>query len=161
VKRRTIYSSVNLIMHCLLQLILTRWRWNDVMMMKSDENERSKNFYSTVKYNFTWLRKKLLILSLLKMKSKMNLDVSIEMMNHHSRSMMHWQLKMTWSWVHHAIVLLFKTVFAFASMLDENMTCVNHHCVQIMNTAIASNHLIIIIYHTSTIIETCKDKYAY
>ncbi len=42
VREKAIYSSMNFIMHCLLQLILTRWRWSNIMMMRSDKNERNK-----------------------------------------------------------------------------------------------------------------------
>ena len=93
VKKKVIYSSANLIMHCLLQLILTRWRWSDVMMIKSDENERNENLYSTVKYNLTCWERKLLALSLSKMKNEIISNVSDEMLSHHSRSMIHHQLK--------------------------------------------------------------------
>jgi len=161
VKKEIIYSSMNLIMHCLLQLILMRWRWSDVMTMKSNENKKSKNFYSTVKYNFTWLKEKLLTLSLSKMKNETSFDASVEMMNHHSCNMMHQQLKMMQSWVHDAIMLFFEAVFIFASTLNENMTCMNHHCAQTMNAATASDHQIIMIYHASAIIKICRNKYAY
>ncbi len=161
VKKKVIYSSANLITHCLLQSRFTRWKQSDVMMTRSDENERSKNLYSTVKYNLTWLREKLLTLSLSKTKSETSLDASVETMNHHQRSIMHWQLKMTQDWVHHAIMLSHEAVLAFASMLDESTTCVNHRCAQTMNAATASDHLIIMIYHASTFIETRKDKYVY
>ncbi len=97
VKKRAIYSSVNLITHCLLQLILTRQRWSDVMITKSDEDEKSKSFYSTVKYNLTCWEKKLLTFSLSKIKSKMILNVSNEMLNHYLCSAMHHQLKKTWN----------------------------------------------------------------
>ena len=89
VKEEVIYSLVNLVMHYSLQLILTRWRWSDIIMIRSDENEKDESLYSIVKYNFTWLKEKLFIFSLLKMKSETSLDASVEMMNHHSRSMMH------------------------------------------------------------------------
>ncbi len=161
VKKKAIYSSVNLVTHCLLQSILTRWRWSNVIMIRSDENERSENFYSTVKYNLTWLKEKLLTFSLLKMKNETSLDVNLEIIIHCLCSMMHRQLKMTWNWVHHAIMLSYEAVLAFASTLDENMTCVSHCCAQIMNAAIASDHLIIMIYHALAIIKTCRDKYAY
>ncbi len=124
VKRRVIYSSVNLIMHCLLQSILTRWRWSNMIIMRSDENEKDKNLYSTVKYNLIWLKEKLLTLSLLKMKSEISFNASIEMMIHHSCSMIHRQLKMMQDWVHHAIMLFYEAVLAFASTLDENTACV-------------------------------------
>ncbi len=156
VKRKAIYSSVNLIMHCLLQIILTRWRWSNIMMMRSDK--RNKNFYSTVKYNLTWLREKLLTLSLLKTKSEKSLSVDVKMMIHCLHDMMHWNLKMTWDWVHHAIVLLFEAMLAFASILDENTTHVSYHCAQTMNTATASDHLISMIYHALALFETRRDK---
>ncbi len=148
-------------MHYLLQSRFTRWRWSNVMITRSDKDEKDENLYSTVKYNLTWLREKLLTLSLSKMKSETSLNASIEIMNHCQRSMMHWQLKMTWSWVHHAIVLFHEAILAFASTLDEDTTCVNHHCVQTMNTMTTSDHLIIMIYHASALIKTCKDKYVY
>ena len=128
VKEETIYSSVNLITHCLLQSILTRWRRSDATMTRSDKDEESENLYSIVKYNLTWLKEKLLTLSLLKTKSKTSLDASVEVMNHCSRSTMHQQLKMMWSWVHNAIVLFFEAVFAFASTLNENITHVSYCC---------------------------------
>ncbi len=161
VKKEVIYLSANLVMHCLLQLILMRRRRSDVMTTRSDKNEKDENLYSTVKYNLTWLRKKLLTLSLSKMKSKTSLDASIEMMSYRLHSMMHQQLKMTWSWVHHAIMLSYEAVFAFASTLDESTTYVNHRCAQTINAATASNHLIIIIYYMSAIIKTRRDKYIY
>ncbi len=161
VKKKAIYSSVNLIMHCLLQLTLTRRRWSNVMTTRSDENERSENLYSTVKYNLIWLKEKSLTLLLLKMKSEISLDASIETMIHRLRSMMHRQLKMTQDWVHHAIMLFHEAVFAFASMLDESTTHVSHRCAQTMNAAITSDHQITMIYHVSVIIETRRDKYAY
>ncbi len=161
VKEETIYSLANLIMHYLLQLILTRQRWSNATTMRSDENERDKNFYSTVKYNLIWLKEKLLILSLSKMKNEMSLDASIETMSHCLRSTTHQQLKMTWNWVHDAIMLLFKAVLTFASMLNESTTHVNHRCAQMMNATTASNHLIIVIYYVSAIIETRRYKYVY
>ena len=161
VKKKVIYSSVNLIMHCLLQSRLTRWRQSDVMTIRSDENERSENFYLTVKYNLTWLKEKLFTLSLLKMKSKTSLDASVETMNHHQRSMIHRQLKMTWDWVHYAIVLSHEAVLAFASTFDENTTCVSRRCAQTMNAATASDHLIIMIYHASALIKTRRNKFVY
>ncbi len=161
VKAETIYSSANLVTHCLLQSILTRWRWSNVMMIRSDKDEKSKSLYSTVKYNLTWLREKLLTLSLSKMKSKTSLNAIVEMMNHHLCSMMHQQLKMMQDWVYDAIMLFFEAVFAFASTLNENTTYVNRRCAQIMNAVIASDHLIITIYHVSAIIKSCRDKYAY
>ncbi len=161
VKKKVIYSSANLIMHCLLQSILTRWRWSNMMTTRSDKNERSENFYSTVRYNFTWLKEKLFTLSLSKMKSETSLDASIETMSHRQRSTMHRQLKMTWNWVHHAIMLSHEAVFAFASTFDESTTCVSRCCAQTMNVATASDHLIITIYHTSALIETRKDRYVY
>ncbi len=161
VKKKAIYSSANLITHYLLQLIFTRWRWSDVMTTRSDKNEKDENLYSTVRYNLTWLREKLLILSLSKMKSETNLDASVETRSYHSCSMMHQQLKMTQNWVHHAIMLSYEAVFAFASTLDESTTYVSHRCAQMINTATAVNHLIIMIYHISAIIKTCRDKYAY
>ncbi len=161
VKRKAIYSLVNLIMHCLLQSTLTRWRRSNMMMTRSDKNEKNKNLYSTVKYNFTWLKEKLLILSLLKMKSEMSLDANVEIMIHHLHSMMHRQLKMTRNWIHHAIVLSYKAMLAFASTLDESTTYVSRHCAQTMNAATASDHLITMIYHVSAIIETRKNRYAY
>ncbi len=161
VKREAIYSSVNLVTHCLLQLILTRRRWSDMMITRSDKNERNESLYSTVKYNLTWLREKLLTVSLSKTKSETSLDASIEMMNHYQRSMMHWQLKMTQDWVHHVIMLSHEAVLAFASTLDESTTHVSHHWAQTMNAATASDHLIIMIYHASALIETRKDKYVY
>ncbi len=160
-KRRVIYSSMNLITHCLLQSILTRQRRSNVMITRSDKDKRSENFYSTVKYNLAWLREKLLTFSLSKTKSKTSLDASVETMNHRLCSMMHRQLKMTWDWVHHAIMLSHEAVFTFASTLNESTTYVNYYCVQMMNAMTALNHLIIIIYHASTIIETCRNKYAY
>jgi len=42
-------------------------------------------------------------------------------------------------------MLFFKAVLAFMSTLDENMTHVNHHYVQMMNTTTASNLLIMMI----------------
>ncbi len=93
VKRKAIYLLMNLIMHCLLQLILTRQRWSDVMMIRSDENEKDKSLYSTVKYNLTCWEEKPLTFSLSKMKSEIISSVSNEMLNHHLRSMMHHQLK--------------------------------------------------------------------
>ncbi len=161
VKRKAIYSSMNLIMHCLLQLKLTRWRRSDVMMMKSDKNEKSESLYLTVKYNLIWLRKKLFTFSLLKMKSEMSLDANVETISHHQRSMMHQQLKMMQDWIHHAIMLFHEAVFTFASTLDENTTYVSCRCAQTMNAATASDHLIIMIYHVSALIKTCKDKYVY
>ncbi len=161
VKKKAIYSSANLITHCLLQLILTRRRWSDVTTIKSDKNERNESLYSTVRYNLTWLREKLFTLSLLKMKSETSLDASIEMMSHRQRSTMHRQLKMTQDWVHHVIMLSYEAVFAFASTLNESTTCVSHRCAQTINAAITSDHLIIMIYHVSALIETCKDKYVY
>ena len=161
VKEKIIYSLMNLIMHCLLQSIFIKWRWSDMMMMKSDKNEKNESLYSTVKYNLTWLKEKLFTFSLLKIKSEMNLDVNIEMMNHHLRSIMHWQLKMMQDWVYDIIMLFFEAVFAFASTLNESTTCVNHHYTQMMNAMTTSNHLIIMIYYASTIIETCKNKYVY
>ncbi len=107
------------------------------------------------------MREKLLTLSLSKMKSKMSLDASVEMMSHRLRSMMHQQLKMTQDWIHHVIMLSYEAVLAFASMLDENTTCVSHCCTQTMNAATTSDHLIIMIYHASAIIKTCRNKYAY
>ncbi len=161
VKKKVIYLSVNLVMHCLLQLILMRWRWSDMTTIRSDENERDESFYLTVKYNFTWLKEKLLTFSLSKMKSEMSLDASVETVNHHSRSMMHQQLKMMQDWIHHAIMLFHEAVFAFASMFDESTTYVSRRCVQIMNAATASDHLIIMIYHMSAIIKTRRNKYIY
>jgi len=128
VKKEAIYLSVNLVTHYLLQIILTRWRWSDVMMMKSDKKD--ENFYLTIKYNLTWLKEKLFTLSLLKMKSEKSLSVNIETMIHYLHDMMHQNLKMTWNWVHHVIMLLFKAMLAVASMLDENTACVNYHCAQ-------------------------------
>ncbi len=64
-------------------------------------------------------------------------------------------------WIHHAIMLSYEAMLAFASTLDENTTHVNRCCIQTMNTMIASDHLIIMIYHMSAIIKTCKDKYVY
>jgi len=127
VKKKAIYLSVNLITHCLLQSILMRWRWSNMITVKSNKNEKDENLYSTVRYNFTWLKEKLLTLSLLKMKNEMSLDVSIEIMSHRLHSMMYQQLKITRSWVHYAIMLFFEAVFAFASTLDKNMTYVSHH----------------------------------
>jgi len=161
VKKRVIYLSVNLVTHCLFQSTFTRWRWSNVTMMRSNKNERNENLYSTVKYNLTWLREKSLTFSLLKMKSKTSLDASIKIMIHRLHSMMHWQLKMTQDWVHHAIMLSYEAMLAFASTLDENTTCVNHRCAQTMNAATASDHLITMIYHASAIIKTRRDKYAY
>ncbi len=138
-----------------------RRRWSDAMMTRSDKNEKNKSLYSTIKYNLIWLREKLLTFSLSKMKSKMSLDASIEVMNHCLRSMMHWQLKMMQDWVHNVIVLFCEVILAFASTLNESTTCVSHHCAQTMNAATASNHLIIMIYHMSAIIKTCRDKYVY
>ena len=161
VKKKAIYSSVNLVMHCLLQSTLTRWRWSNMMMIKSDKKKRNESLYSTVRYNFTWLKEKSFTFSLLKMKSEMSLDASIETMIHCLRSMMHQQLKMTWNWVHHAIMLSYKAMLAFASMFDESTTCVSHCCAQTMNAATASDHLITTIYYASAIIETCRNKYVY
>ncbi len=161
VKKKAIYLSVNLVTHCLLQSILTRWRWSNVMITRSDKDERDESLYSTVKYNLTWLREKLLTLSLSKTKNETSLDASVEMINHRLRSTMHRQLKMTWDWVHHIIVLSYEAVLAFASTLNENTTHVNRCCAQMMNAATASDHLIIMIYHVSAIIETRRDKYVY
>ena len=58
-------------------------------------------------------------------------------------------------------MLFFEAVLAFVSTLNENTTCVNHHCAQTMNAMIVSNHQIIIIYHASTIIEIRRNKYVY
>ncbi len=52
-KKKVIYLSANLVMHYLLQSILTRQRWSDMMMTRSDENEKDESLYSTVKYNLT------------------------------------------------------------------------------------------------------------
>ena len=82
--------------------------------------------------------------------SKLDLMISLDIM--------HWNLKMMWSWVHHAIVLFFEAVLAFASTLDENTTCVSHHCAQTMNAVTASDRLISIIYHASALFETCRNK---
>ncbi len=161
VKKKAIYSSANLIMHCLLQLTFTRRRRSDVMTTRSDKNKKDESLYSTVRYNLTWLREKSLTLSLSKTKSETSLNANVEIMIHRLRSTMHWQLKMMWSWVHHAIVLSHEAVLAFASMLNENTTHVNRRCAQMMNAATASDHLITTIYHASAIIETCKDKYVY
>ena len=161
VKRKAIYLLMNLIMHCLLQLILIRQRWSDVMMIRSDKNEKDKSLYSTVKYNFIWLKEKLLTLSLLKTKSETSLNASVEAMIHRLRSMTHQQLKITQDWVHYAIMLSYEVMLAFASMLDESTTHVSHHCAQIMNAATASNCLIVMIYHMSAIIETRRNKYVY
>jgi len=38
-------------------------------------------------------------------------------------------------------MLFFEAVLAFASMLDEDMTHVNHHCAQIMNAATLCNSI--------------------
>ena len=130
-------------------------------MMRSDENERSESLYSTVRYNLTCWEEKLFTLSLLKMKSKMGLDASVEVINHHQRSMTHRQLKMTWDWAHYAIMLSYEAVLAFASTLDESTTCVSYRCAQTMNAAIASDHLIIMIYYASAFIEARRDKYVY
>ncbi len=150
-----------LISNSLLQSIFTRWRWSNMMMTRSDENERNENLYSTVKYNLTWLREKSLTLSLSKTKSEMSLDASVETMIHRLHSMMHRQLKMTQDWVHHAIMLSHEAMLAFASTLDESMTHVSRRCAQTTNAATASNHLITTIYHASAIIETRRNKYAY
>ncbi len=152
---------MNLITHCLLQSILTKQRWSNMMITRSDKDKRSEHFYSTIKYNLTWLKKKLLTFSLSKMKSKTSFNASVETMNYHLCSMMHRQLKMMWDWVYHAIMLSYEAVFTFASTLDESTTCVNYHCAQMMNAVTASDHLIITIYHASTIIETCRNKYTY
>ncbi len=53
VKKKAIYSSVNLIMHCLLQLILMRQRRSNMIMTRSDKNEKDENLYLTVRYNLT------------------------------------------------------------------------------------------------------------
>ncbi len=53
VKEKIIYSSINLIMHCLLQMIFMKWSWSDVTMTRSDENEKDESFYLIVKYNLT------------------------------------------------------------------------------------------------------------
>ncbi len=161
VKGKAIYSSVNLVTYCLLQSILIRRRWSNMMTTRSDKDERDKSLYSTVKYNLTWLKEKLLTLSLSKMKSEMSFDASVEMMNHYLCSMMHRQLKMTQDWVHHAIMLSYEAVFAFASTLNENTTCVSCRCAKTMNAVTASNHQIIMIYYASAIIKTCRNKYAY
>ncbi len=161
VKKEAIYSSMNFVMHCLLQSTFTRWRWSNVMMMRSDKNEKDESFYSTVRYNLTWLKKKSLTFSLLKTKNETSLDASVEMIIHCLRSMMHQQLKMTWSWVHHAIMLSYKAVFTFASIFNKNTTCVSHCCTQMMNAATASDHQIIMIYHALIIIKTHKNKYVY
>ncbi len=161
VKRKAIYLSANLVMHCLLQSTLTRWRWSNVITTRSDKNEKSENLYSTVKYNFIWLKEKLLTLSLLKTKSETSLNASVEAMIHRLRSMTHQQLKITQDWVHYAIMLSYEVMLAFASMLDESTTHVSHHCAQIMNAATASNCLIVMIYHMSAIIETRRNKYVY
>ncbi len=161
VKKKAIYSSVNLVMHCLLQSILTRQRRSNMMMMRSDENERNENLYSTIRYNLTWLKEKLLTLLLSKTKNETSLDASIETMSHHQRSMTHRQLKMTQDWVYHIIMLSYEAVLAFASMFNENSTHVSHCCTQTMNAATASDHLIIIIYHALALIKTRKDKYVY
>jgi len=58
-------------------------------------------------------------------------------------------------------MLFLEAVLAFASTLDESMTCVNHHCAQTMNAATTLNYLIIMIYHALAIIKTCRNKYAY
>ena len=161
VKREAIYLSVNLIMHCLLQSTFTRWRWSNVMITRSNKNEKDESLYSIVKYNLTWLKEKSLTLSLLKMKSKMSFNASIETIIHHLHNMMHRQLKMTQDWVHHAIILSHEAMLAFVSMLDESMTHVSRCCAQTMNAAIASDHLITTIYHASAIIKTCRNKYIY
>ena len=152
---------MNLVTYCLLQSILTRWRRSDVTTTRSDENEKSENLYSTVRYNLTWLREKLLTLLLSKMKSETSLDASVEAMSHHQRSTTHRQLKMTRSWVHHVIMLSHEAVLAFASTLDESTTRVNRRCAQTINAATASDYLIIMIYHVSALIETRRDKYVY
>ena len=161
VKRKAIYSSVNLVTHCLLQSTLTRRRQSNMMITRSDKNEKDENFYSIVRYNFTWLKEKSLILSLSKMKSETSLDASIETMIHCSRSIMHRQLKMMRDWVHHAIMLSHEAMLTFASTLDESTTCVSHCCAQMMNAATASDHLITTIYHASAIIKTRRNRYAY
>ena len=131
------------------------------MTTRSDKNEKDENFYSTVKYNLTWLKEKSLTLSLSKTKSKMSLDANVETIIHCLCSIMHQQLKMTQDWVHHVIMLSYEAVLAFASTLNESTTYVSHHCAQTMNAATASDHLIIIIYHASAIIKTCRNKYVY
>ncbi len=131
------------------------------MMTRSDENEKDENLYLIVRYNFTYWKEKLLTLSLLKTKSETSLDANIKTMNYCQRSTMHQQLKMTWSWVHHVIMLFYEAVLAFASMLNESKTYVSHRCVQTMNAALASDYLIIIIYHMLAFIETRRNKYVY
>ena len=79
-KKKAIYSLMNLVMHCLLQMILTRWRWSNAMMTRSDE--KNENFYSTVRYNLTWLKKKLFTFSLSKTKNKKSSSVDVETMIH-------------------------------------------------------------------------------
>ncbi len=58
-------------------------------------------------------------------------------------------------------MLSYEAVFTFASTLNEDTTCVNHCCAQTMNTTTASDHLIIMIYHALTFIETHRNKYVY
>jgi len=85
VKKKAIHSLMNLVMHCLLQMILTRWRWSNAMMTRSDE--KNENFYSTVRYNLTWLKKKLLTFSLSKTKNKKSSSVDVETMIHRLHDM--------------------------------------------------------------------------
>jgi len=58
-------------------------------------------------------------------------------------------------------MLSHEAVLAFASTFNESMTHVSRRCAQMTNAATASDHLIIMIYHASAIIKTCKNKYAY
>jgi hypothetical protein len=85
VKKKAIYSLMNLVMHCLLQMILTRWRWSNAMMTRSDE--KNENLYSTVRYNLTWLKKKLLTFSLSKTKNKKSSSIDVETMIHRLHDM--------------------------------------------------------------------------
>ena len=84
-KKKAIYSLMNLVMHCLLQMILTRWRWSNAMMTRSDE--KNENFYLTVRYNLTWLKKKLFTFSLSKTKNKKSSSVDVETMIHRLHDM--------------------------------------------------------------------------
>jgi len=58
-------------------------------------------------------------------------------------------------------MLSHEAVLAFASTLNESTTCVSCCCAQTMNAATASDYQIIMIYHASAFIETCRDKYVY
>jgi len=58
-------------------------------------------------------------------------------------------------------MLSHEAMLAFASTLNKSTTNVNCCCAQTMNTAKVSDHLIMMIYHASAIIETHKNKYTY